>query len=114
MVLFLVVELLVGSLEWVSSSIVCSLVLLAGGNVDSWMGGSLVLFMLPSGGCGGFNFLSLLNHCNVRSVTRTVIVVVMLADYLPEMQRVHLIKLIIMIGIVNLFVRIHRQVFLSV
>ena len=52
--------------------------------------------------------------CNVRSVTRTVVLVVMLADYLPEMQRVHLIKLIIMIGIVNLFVRIHRQVFLSV
>ena len=47
-------------------------------------------------------------------VTRTVVVVVMLADYLPEMQRFHLIKLIIMIGIVNLFVRIHRQVFLSV
>ena len=47
-------------------------------------------------------------------VTRTVVVVVMLADYLPEMQRVHLITLIIMIGIVNLFARIHRQVFLSV
>ena len=30
------------------------------------------------------------------------------------MQRVHLVKLIIMIGIVNPFVRIHRQVFLSV
>ena len=47
-------------------------------------------------------------------VTRTVVVVVMLADYLPEMQRVHLITLIIMIGIVNSPVRIHRQVFLSV
>ena len=41
-------------------------------------------------------------YCNVRSVTRTVVVVVMLADYLPEMQRVHLITLIIIIGIVNL------------
>ena len=39
--------------------------------------------------------------CNVRSVTRIVVLVVMLADYLPEMQRVHLIKLIMMIGIVN-------------
>ena len=39
---------------------------------------------------------------------------VMLDDYLPEMQRVHLIKLIIMIGIVNFSARIHRQVFLSV
>ena len=38
----------------------------------------------------------------------------MLDDYLPEMQRMHLIKLIIMVGIVNLPVRIHRQVFLSV
>ena len=47
-------------------------------------------------------------------VTRTVVVVVMLADYLPEMQRVHLITLIIMIGIVNSSARIHRQVFLSV
>ena len=47
-------------------------------------------------------------------VIRTVVVVVMLADYLPEMQRVHLITLIIMIGIVNSPVRIHRQVFLSV
>ena len=52
--------------------------------------------------------------CNVRSMTRTVAVVVMLADYLPEMQRVHLITLIIMIGIVNSSARIHRQVFLSV
>ena len=60
------------------------------------------------------NSLIQLWWCNVRSVTRTVVVVVMLADYLPEMQRVHLITLIIMIGIVNLFVRIHRQVFLSV
>ena len=114
MALFLVVELLVGSLEWVSSSIVCSLVVLASGNVDLWMGGSLVLFMSPSGGYGGFNFLSLLNHCSVRSITRTVAVVVMLADYLPEMQRVHLITLIIMVGIVNFSARIHRQVFLSV
>ena len=47
-------------------------------------------------------------------VTRTVVVVVMLADYLPEMQRVHLITLIIMIGVVNSSARIHRQVFLSV
>ena len=39
---------------------------------------------------------------------------VMLDDYLPEMQRVHLITLIIMIGIVNSSARIHRQVFLSV
>ena len=108
------VELLFGSLERVSSSIVCSLVLSAGDIVDSWTGGFFVLFMLPSGGCGGFDFLSLLNHCNVRSVTRTVVVVVMLADYLPEMQRVHLITLIIMIGIVNSSARIHRQVFLSV
>jgi hypothetical protein len=44
-------------------------------------------------------------------MTRTVAVVVMLADYLPEMQRVHLITLIIMIGIVNSSARIHRQVF---
>ena len=34
-------------------------------------------------------------------MTRTVVVVVMLADYLPEMQRVHLIKLIMMIDNVN-------------
>ena len=39
---------------------------------------------------------------------------VMLDDYLPEMQRMHLIKLIIMVGIVNFPARIHRQVFLSV
>ena len=39
---------------------------------------------------------------------------VMLDDYLPEMQRMHLIKLIIMVGIVNFSARIHRQVFLSV
>ena len=39
--------------------------------------------------------------CNACSVTRVVILVVMLAGYLPEMQRVHLIKLIMMIGIVN-------------
>ena len=90
------------------------LVLSSGDIVDSWTGGSFVLFMLPSGGCGGFDFLSLLNHCNVRSVTRTVVVVVMLADYLPEMQRMHLITLIIMVGIVNFSARIHRQVFLSV
>ena len=47
-------------------------------------------------------------------MTSTVVVVVMLADYLPEMQRMHLIKLIIMVGIVNFSARIHRQVFLSV
>ena len=47
-------------------------------------------------------------------VIRTVVVVVMLDDYLPEMQRMHLIKLIIMVGIVNFSARIHRQVFLSV
>ena len=102
MALFLVVELLVGSLEWVSSSIVCLLVSSVGDIVDFWMGGSFVLFMLPSGGCRGFDFLSLLNHCNVRSETRTVVVVVMLADYLPGMQKMHLITLIIIIGIVNL------------
>ena len=34
-------------------------------------------------------------------MTSTVVVVVMLANYLPEMQRMHLITLIIMIGIVN-------------
>ena len=47
-------------------------------------------------------------------MTSTVVVVVMLADYLPEMQRMHLITLIIMVGIVNFSARIHRQVFLSV
>ena len=114
MVLFLVVELLTGSLGWISSSIVCSLALVAGDTVDSCVEDSFVLFILPSGGCGGFDFLSLLNHCNACCVTRIVVLVVMLADYLPEMQRVHLITLIIMIGIVNLFARIHRQVFLSV
>ena len=108
MVLFVVVELLVSSLAWSSSSVVCSLALVAGDTVDSCVEDFSMLFMLPSGGFGGFNFLSLLNHCNVRSVTRTVIVVVMLADYLPEMQRVHLITLIIMIGIVNSSARIHR------
>ena len=41
-------------------------------------------------------------RCNVRSETRTVVVVVMLADYLPGMQKMHLITLIIIIGIVNL------------
>ena len=102
MVLFSVVELLIGSLERVSSSIVCSLVFSVGDAVDLWMGGSFVLSMLPSGGCRGFDFLSLLNHCNVRSVTRTVVVEVMLADYLPGMQKMHLITLIIIIGIVNL------------
>ena len=66
--------------------------------------------MLPSGGFGGFNFLSLLNHCNECSVTRAVVVVVMLTGYLPEMQSKHFIKLIMMIGIVNFFVRIHRQI----
>ena len=60
------------------------------------------------------NSLIQLWWCNVRSVTRTVVVVVMLADYLPEMQRMHLITLIIMVGIVNFSARIHRQVFLSV
>ena len=95
------VELLFGSLERVSSSIFCSLALLAGDTVDSWVGGSFVLFKLPSGGCGGFDFLSLLNHCNVCSVTCIVVLVVMLTGYLPEMQSKHLIKLIMMIGIVN-------------
>ena len=58
--------------------------------------------------------IGLTNFVMYVMVTRTVVVVVMLADYLPEMQRVHLITLIIMIGIVNSPVRIHRQVFLSV
>ena len=102
MVLFTVVELLICSLERGSSSIVCSLVFSVGDAVDLWMGGSFALSMLPSGGCRGFDFLSLLNHCNVRSETRTVVVVVMLADYLPGMQKVHLVTLIIIIGIVNL------------
>ena len=60
-----------------------------------------MLFMLLSGGFRGFNFLSLLNHCNECSVTRAIVVVVMLTGYLPEMQSKHLIKLIMMIGIVN-------------
>ena len=96
-VLFLVVELLSGSLGWSSSSIVCSLALVAGDTVDSRVEDSFVLFILPSGGCGGFNFLSLLNHCNECCV----VLVVMLTGYLPDMQSKHLIKLIMMIGIVN-------------
>ena len=39
--------------------------------------------------------------CNECSVTRVVVLVVMLTGYLPEMQSKHLIKLIMMIGIVN-------------
>ena len=34
-------------------------------------------------------------------MTRVVVLVVMLTGYLPEMQSKHLIKLIMMIGIVN-------------
>ena len=49
-------------------------------------------------------------ECNECSVTRAVVVVVMLTGYLPEMQSKHFIKLIMMIGIVNFFVRIHRQI----
>ena len=82
MVLFVVVELCVGSLDWSFSSVVCSLALEAGDIVDSWVEDFSILFMLPSGGFGGFNFLSLLNHCNECSVTRAVVVVVMLTGLL--------------------------------
>ena len=41
------------------------------------------------------------SNCNEYSVTRIVVLVVTLNGYLPEMQSKHLIKLIMMIGIVN-------------
>ena len=48
-----------------------------------------------------FFICKIIDWCNVCSVTRIVVLVVMLAGYLPEMQSKHLIKLIMMIGIVN-------------
>ena len=101
MVRFIVVELFVGSLARSSSSVVCSSALIVGDAVDSCVDDSSMLFVLPSGGCGGFDFLSLLNHCNECRLTCVVVLVVMLTSYLPEMQNKHLMKLIMMIGIVN-------------
>ena len=39
--------------------------------------------------------------CNECRLTCVVVLVVMLTGYLPEMQNKHLMKLIMMIGIVN-------------
>ena len=59
-------------------------------------------------------FMHKFEDCRINKLNHPPENRVMLDDYLPEMQRVHLITLIIMIGIVNSPVRIHRQVFLSV
>ena len=67
MVRFIVVELFVGSLAWSSSSVVLSAALIVVDAVDScfFVDDLSMLFVLPSGGCEGFDFLLLLNHCNV-------------------------------------------------
>ena len=67
MVRFIVVESSVGSLSWSSSSVVLSAAWIFVDAVDFclFVDDCSMLFVLPSGGCGGFDFLLLLNHCNV-------------------------------------------------
>ena len=67
MVRFIVVESFVGSLAWSSSSVVLSAALIVVYAVESclFVDDLSMLFVLPSRGCGGFDFLLLLNHCNV-------------------------------------------------
>ena len=65
--MFIVAKSFVGSLAWSSSSVVLSAALIVFDAVDSciFVDDFSMLFVLPSGGCGGFDFLLLLNHCNV-------------------------------------------------
>ena len=101
MVLFVEAELFIGSLGWVNLLVSVH-----------WLWKPVILLTLEekvspySWYCraeafGGSDFLSLLNHCNECCLTCVVVLVVMLTGYLPEMQNKHLMKLIMMIGIVN-------------
>ena len=63
--LFIVVKSSVGSLAWSSSSVGCSVAVIDVDAVDLCVDEFSMVLMLPSGGCEGFDFLLLLNHCNV-------------------------------------------------
>ena len=62
MLLFIVVQSFVGSLSWSSPFVVCSVAAMGVDAVNFYIED---FSMLPSGGYGGFDFLLLLNHCNV-------------------------------------------------